>query len=317
MAVEAVSKTSPNAAASKIHIFGAPAVVQLKQLALLASYSIGRTSSLPPAGVDRSAMESRGKNGSPLIRRRVVATTRCLGSPPQTKGSGGGGGGEPEFSVQLRCIVTKYIRAGRGRGQRRVRAYRGGGAEASFVATCPEDVPADEDGVRGVMRRLLRAIRPLRDLDLTDDEWEAILPEDVVPKLADLARGRGDGGLVVHLAVDRHVRYSAPRVLMTGCKEAAEGKDGGCSICFEALREAAAGKGVPVELPGCAHAFHRRCISKWFVERPTCPLCRGNVTKHLDPELRKHLAEFDGDDPDPPTVLDDSPGNIVAAPPCM
>ncbi|XP_039812145.1 uncharacterized protein LOC120675123 [Panicum virgatum] len=243
-------------------------------------------------------MESRGKKESALIRRRVKATTECLG---------GGGGGEPEFSVQLRCVVTKYITAGRGRGQRREGNYRGGGAEASFVATCPEDVPGDEDGVRAVMRRLLRAIRPLRDLDLTDDEWEAILPEDVVPQIADLARGRDEGdhtAVDVLLAVVRHVRYSAPRVLMTGCKEAAEGKagDGGCSICFEALREA----GVPVvELPGCAHAFHRRCIYKWFGEMPTCPLCRGSVTKHLDPELRKHLAEFYGDDPDPPTALDD------------
>lgn len=42
---------------------------------------------------------------------------------------------------------------------------------------------------------------------------------------------------------------------------------------------------VPVELPGCAHAFHHRCISEWFGKKPTCPMCRGNVTKHLDPEL--------------------------------
>jgi hypothetical protein len=78
--------------------------------------------------------------------------------------------------VQLQCRVTKYI--GRGRGLRRVGDYRGVGAEASFVATCPED------GVRGVMRRL-RGIRPPLDLDHTD-EWEAILPEDVVPQLPDL-----------------------------------------------------------------------------------------------------------------------------------
>ena len=168
------------------------------------------------------------------------------------------------------------------------------------------------------MRRLLRAIRPLRDLDLPDGEWEAILPEDVVPQLvAHLGRGRDSGdhtSAFVHLTVDRHVWYSAPRVLMTACEEAApEGttNDGKCSICLEALREASNG-GVPVELPGCAHAFHRRCISKWFVEKPTCPLCRGNVTKHLNPELRKRVAEFNGDDPDPPTELDDD----SPAPPC-
>lgn len=60
---------------------------------------------------------------------------------------------------------------------------------------------------------------------------------------------------VVHLAVDYRVRYSAPTVLMTACKEAAVttpvGKKGGeCSICLEALRQEQA-----VELPGCAASF--------------------------------------------------------------
>ncbi|XP_034594812.1 uncharacterized protein [Setaria viridis] len=256
-------------------------------------------------------MESQGKNnGSPLITRRVEASTLFLATTPPTEPSGGG---EPELAVRLRCHVTKYIRAGRGRGQRQVYVYRGSGAEASFVAAVPRDVLVDEDSVRDVMRLLLRAIRPLRDLDLTDDEWEAILPEDVVPQLADLARGLDEGSrsaAVVELAVDRHIRYSAPRVLMTACRgapPATEGKDDGCSICLEVLHEeaAAAGKGVPVELPGCAHAFHRRCISKWFRKKPTCPLCRGNVTKHLDPELQKDILEFShDDDPDRPTVLD-------------
>ncbi|OEL24429.1 hypothetical protein BAE44_0014552 [Dichanthelium oligosanthes] len=68
---------------------------------------------------------------------------------------------EAERRVQLKCYVTQYIRAGHARGQRRVvRAYRGDGAEASFVvATRPEDVPGDDDGVRDVLRQLLREIR--------------------------------------------------------------------------------------------------------------------------------------------------------------
>ncbi|CAO2167642.1 unnamed protein product [Urochloa humidicola] len=277
-------------------------------------------------------MESEAKNGSPspLIRRRVEASTICLDTPPQTDI---GGGGDPELALLLQCRVTKYIRFGRGRGQRHVRAYRGGvGAEASFVGPVPRDRPLDEDNVRVVIRGLLRGIRPLHDLDLTEAEWEAILPEDVVPQLAGLARGLlEDGGgraaAVVELEVDRHVRYNAPRVLLTACRETKGKGDGECSICFAALREedGAAGKekkekkGVAVELPGCAHAFHRRCISRWFRKKPTCPLCRGDVTKHLDPDLRKHLDVFsDDDDPDPrlPSLLD-APGDVVAAaPPC-
>ncbi|CAO1940847.1 unnamed protein product [Urochloa humidicola] len=194
-------------------------------------------------------MESQAKNGSPspLIRRRVEASIVCLDTPPQTEPADIGGGGDPELALLLQCRVTQYIRSGRGRGQRHVRSYRGGvGAEASFVGTVPRDTPLDEDNIRGVIWGLLRDIRPLHDLDLTDAEWEAILPEDVVPRLAGLARGLlEDGGgrvaAVLELEVNCHVRYNVPRVLLTACRETATpgGKGGGgeCSICFEALRE--------------------------------------------------------------------------------
>ncbi|KAF8648696.1 hypothetical protein HU200_064747 [Digitaria exilis] len=242
-------------------------------------------------------MEPQGKkknvSSSSLIKSKVQSATIYLDTPsPLTTASGGE---QPEFTVTLRCRVNRYTKGGP--KLRRELAYRGGGAEASFVAGVGAgDVPRDEDGVRAMMRSLLRAIWPLRQLGLTDDEWEAILPEDVVPKVAAMARG--GGAAVVKLEVDRHVRYSAPRVLLTVCREAAappaEEEGGGCSICYEPLREkkaaTAAGGGAAVELPGCAHAFHGRCIRKWFSKKPTCPLCRGEVTKHLDPVLRMHLA---------------------------
>ncbi|CAL4945692.1 unnamed protein product [Urochloa decumbens] len=277
-------------------------------------------------------MDSQLMNGSPspLMRLRLEASTSYLYTP-HTEPSGIAGG-DPELALLLQCGVTKHIKSGRGRRQTHELAYRGV-AEASYVGTVPRDTPLDEDSVRAVIRRTLRDIRPLRDLDLTDEEWEAILPEDVVPQLAGLARGlHGDGAratAVVQLKVDRHVRFSAPRVLFTACRDretAAAGgeteKGGGeCSICFESFsRGEEEEKGVGVELPGCGHAFHRRCISGWFQKKPTCPLCRGDVTEHLHPELRKHIGDFshdvfsdddvDDDDPDIPPLLD-APGDVV------
>ncbi|KAJ1286991.1 hypothetical protein BS78_03G395500 [Paspalum vaginatum] len=259
-------------------------------------------------------MASR-RTTAPLIKRRLKASTTCFA--PETYQACGGGGEPALFAVQLRCHVSKHIRAGP--GWKLDLTCRGGSGTASFVAGAPEDVPRDEAGVRDALRRTLRTVPALRELDLTDDEWDAVVPEDVVAPLADMARRRGCGGVdgsraaAVDLAVDRYVRFSAPAVLLTACSEGAEegGGDDGCSICFDALQrreeEEEEEGGGHVELPGCAHAFHRRCISKWFDRKATCPICRGDVTKHLDPDLRKHFDEL-SPPPDPPAN--------VAAPPC-
>ena len=66
--------------------------------------------------------------------------------------------------------------------------------------------------------------------------------------------------------------YDAARVLMTGCEKIGDdgvaeeegGVDVECSVCFDALL-----RGEAVELPGCEHAFHRRCIFEWFRQKPT------------------------------------------------
>ena len=54
-----------------------------------------------------------------------------------------------------------------------------------YVNTSCLAVPDDEDGVRDALRGMLRSIGALQDLGHSDGEWESIVPEDVVPDLAD------------------------------------------------------------------------------------------------------------------------------------
>jgi len=213
------------------------------------------------------AMEAQGTIGS-LIKRRVKATTTCLAFFPQqtTTTNEPSRGGEPGFVLRLTCHVTVYISAGNGRKVEWVYpcGAGGAGAEASCLA-----VP---DGVRDALRGMPRSIRALQDLSLSDGEWESIVPEDVVPDLADPQARARHGAAKVDLAVVQHVRFDAARVLMTGCKKIGDdgvaeeegGVDVECSVCFDALL-----RGEAVELPGCEHAFRRRCIFEWFRQKPT------------------------------------------------
>lgn len=46
-----------------------------------------------------------------------------------------------------------------------------------------------------------------------------------------------------------------------------------CNICLEEMKEFVFVK--------CGHSFHKECIGKWLIEKPTCPCCR----ETLKPEI--------------------------------
>ena len=46
--------------------------------------------------------------------------------------------------------------------------------------------------------------------------------------------------------------------------------EGDCPICFESMDE-----GVQLK---CSHVFHELCLSRWFMETTTCPMCRYDIT---------------------------------------
>ncbi|CAM0884668.1 unnamed protein product [Alopecurus aequalis] len=135
---------------------------------------------------------------------------------------------------------------------------------------------------RGTLRRMLAEIPQLRWLRLTEDEWDAVVPGGLVPEIVGAAH-RGDGfTFFFTLEVHRRVIYDERALLMASKERLASmapGDMNDCPICWDGLERECA-----VELPGCEHGFHWRCISMWFSTARTCPVCRGDVWHSALPE---------------------------------
>ena len=120
----------------------------------------------------------------------------------------------------------------------------------------------------------------LQLLNLTDEQWEDILLELEVPKLVALACEACCDGCIAHatleLWVNKQLKFIASEELLTLCAEVqAEAAPARCrdySICLEDETSNPTA-GHAVEMPGYGHAFHRKCITKWFSWRSTCPMC--------------------------------------------
>ena len=61
----------------------------------------------------------------------------------------------------------------------------------------------------------------------------------------------------------------------------------GCRDCSIYLEDETSNPtaNLALEMPGCGHAFHCKCITKWFGWRSTCPMCRRDLSMYLDPAV--------------------------------
>ncbi|CAM0948727.1 unnamed protein product [Alopecurus aequalis] len=95
--------------------------------------------------------------------------------------------------------------------------------------------------------------------------------------LASSRRGDQDAELGCAAAaagIDEAVLAAYPTAVYSSEAAGKEGELGTqCAVC---LAEYADGDELR-RLPGCLHAFHRRCVDDWLRRRPSCPLCRSSL----------------------------------------
>ncbi|XP_066324187.1 putative RING-H2 finger protein ATL37 [Miscanthus floridulus] len=134
----------------------------------------------------------------------------------------------------------------------------------------------------------MRTFTQLSQLNLTDEQWEVILPKPEVPELIALVHKAYQDGCITHatleLWVDEQLKFIAFEVLLTLCVEA-KAAPAGCRDCSIYLEDETSNPTAShaMEMPGYGHAFHHKCITKWFYRRSTCPMCRRDLSMYLDP----------------------------------
>ncbi|XP_066344082.1 uncharacterized protein [Miscanthus floridulus] len=123
----------------------------------------------------------------------------------------------------------------------------------------------------------MRTFTWLQQLNLTDEQWEDILPEPIIPKLMALVHEACWDGCIAHvfhrkcitkLWVDEQLKFIMSEVLLMLCTEV-EAAPVGCqdyNICLE--------EETSNPMASYGHAFHYKCIPKWFDWRSTCLMCR-------------------------------------------
>ena len=99
---------------------------------------------------------------------------------------------------------------------------------------------------------------------------------------------------IVH-EVDEQVKFIVSKVLLTLCAEAAPEGCQDYNICLEDETSNPM-VGHAMEMPGYGHAFHHKCITKWFGRRSTYPMCRRDLSMCLDPVVQRFLSHFTEED---------------------
>ncbi|XP_066381125.1 uncharacterized protein [Miscanthus floridulus] len=209
---------------------------------------------------------------------------------------------EASFSVTLECMVTKTHKAG-GNWQPVYLLYEGANATRILKANQAIGIPDDQEGVRDVLRGLMRTFRRLQQLNLTDEQWEDILPEPEVPELVALVRQPCWDGCIAHATleiwVDEQLKFIASEALLMLCVEVeAEAVPAGCWDCSICLEDETSNPMAShaMEMPRYSHTFHHKCITKWFSWRSTCLMCQRDFFMYLDPTVQRFLSHFTKED---------------------
>ena len=108
---------------------------------------------------------------------------------------------EASFSLTLECTVTKTLKVG-GHWKPVYLLYEGGSTTRILKANQAVGIPDNQEGVHDVLHGLMRTFTWLQQLNLTNEQWEDILPEPEVPKLMALVREACQDGYITHTTLE-------------------------------------------------------------------------------------------------------------------